>query len=92
MERDEKGRLQKGHGGLKPKGAISERTEMWNKLGEYVVTQGAERAMQVLAQMEDEEFLKNYMMMLEYFKPKQARNVHASDSNSPVIVQIHGNI
>jgi hypothetical protein len=92
MERDEKGRLQKGHGGLKPKGAISERTEMWNKLGEYVVTQGAERAMQVLGAMEDEEFLKNYMTMLEYFKPKQGRTVHASDTDSPVVIQIHGNI
>jgi hypothetical protein len=92
MERDEKGRLQKGHGGLKPKGAVSERTEMWNRLGEYVVTQGAERAMQVLGAMEDEEFLKNYMTMLEYFKPKQGRTVHASDTDSPVVIQIHGNI
>jgi len=62
------------------------------KLGEFIVTEGAHRAMAVLMEMENEEFLKNYMAMLEYFKPKQARNVHASDSNSPVIVQIHGNI
>jgi hypothetical protein len=48
--------------------------------------------MQVLGAMEDEEFLKNYMTMLEYFKPKQGRTVHASDTDSPVVIQIHGNI
>ena len=38
------GRLMKGHSGLKPKGAIHEKTEMWHKLGEFIVTEGAHRA------------------------------------------------
>jgi hypothetical protein len=83
---------QSGNPAGRPLGAVGEKAEMWNRLGEYVVTQGAERAMQVLGAMEDEEFLKNYMTMLEYFKPKQGRTVHASDTDSPVVIQIHGNI
>lgn len=83
---------QSGNPAGRPQGAIGEKAELWNQLGEFIVTTGAQRAMEALMEMENEEFLKNYMTMLEYFKPKQARNVHASDSNSPVIVQIHGNI
>jgi hypothetical protein len=76
----------------KPKGAVSEKTKLWDSLGEYVTTQGADRAMQILARMEDEDFLKNYMTMLEYFKPKQARHTHAGDESSPVIIQIPENL
>ena len=43
-------------------------------------------------EMENEEFLKNYMAMLEYFKPKQARNIHSGDEQNPVVINIHGNI
>jgi hypothetical protein len=76
----------------KPKGALSSKTKMWEALGEYVVTQGAERAMAALHAMDDEEFLKNYLTMLEYFKPKQARVTHAGDESSPVIIQIPENL
>ena len=90
--RDANGRLMKGHSGLKPKGAIHEKTEMWHKLGEFIVTEGAHRAMGILMEMDNEEFLKNYMAMLEYFKPKQARNIHSGDEQNPVVINIHGNI
>ena len=73
----------KGNPG-KPKGAISEKTRMWEELGQYVVTEGAERAMAVLAAMDDEDFLSAYMQMLEYFKPKQARVTHSGDAEAPV--------
>lgn len=76
----------------RPVGTKSEKMKMWEALGEYVVTGGAERAMHVLASMEDEDFLKNYMAMLEYFKPKQARHTHAGDESSPVIIQIPENL
>lgn len=76
----------------RPKGTVSERLKMWEALGEYVVTQGAERAMAALHAMDDEEFLKNYLTMLEYFKPKQARVTHAGDESSPVIIQIPENL
>lgn len=83
---------QSGNPSGKPKGALSARTKMWEALGEYVVTQGAERAMAALHAMDDEEFLKNYLTMLEYFKPKQARVTHAGDESAPVIIQIPENL
>ena len=75
--------FEKGNPG-KPKGAVSEKTKMWEELGQYIVTEGAERAMQVLAKMDDDQFLEQYMKMLEYFKPKQARVTHAGDADAPV--------
>lgn len=75
--------FEKGNPG-KPKGAVSEKTKMWEELGQYIVTEGAERAMQVLAKMDDDQFLEQYMKMLEYFKPKQARVTHAGDAEAPV--------
>lgn len=92
MERDSNGRLLPGHGGLKPKGAISEKQKMWEALGAYVISQGAERAMHILHTMDDDEYLKYYLTMLEFFKPKQARVTHAGDAKEPVVINMHGNL
>jgi hypothetical protein len=73
----------------RPVGSQNERTIMWQQLGDYVVTQGAERAMSVLHSMDDEDYLHYYLTMLEYFKPKQARTVHAGDSEAPVQIIIN---
>jgi hypothetical protein len=65
---------------------------MWEALGQYVVNEGAQRAMEVLAQMDDDQFIEQYMKMLEYFKPKQARVTHAGDKEEPVQIVIPPNI
>lgn len=57
----------------KPKGIKSAKTKAWEKLGEVIVNDSAERFMNILSEMKDEEFVKNYLMILEYFKPKQSR-------------------
>lgn len=87
-ERDSKGRLKKGHGGLKPQGAVSQKVKMWEELGSYVVNEGSERALQVLHSMDDEDFLHYYLTMLEYFKPKQARQTIVGEKDSPVQIII----
>jgi hypothetical protein len=76
----------------RPVGAVSEKLKMWEALGNYVVSQGAERAMHVLSTMDDEEYLKHYLTMLEFFKPKQARVTHAGDAKEPVVINMHGNL
>jgi hypothetical protein len=81
----------KGNPG-KPKGAISHRLQLWEALGAYVVNEGAERAMEVLATLDDETFLEQYMKMLEYFKPKQARVTHAGDAEAPVQIIVPPNL
>lgn len=73
----------------RPNGAVNKKTEMWNQLGEYVVTSGAQRAMTILGDMDDEDFLHYYLTMLEYFKPKQARQTIVGESDAPVQIIIN---
>ena len=76
----------------RPVGSKNERTIMWEQLGEYVVTSGAERAMAILASMDEAEFLHYYLTMLEYFKPKQARTQVVGDKEAPVQIIISDKI
>ena len=65
---------------------------MWNELGEWFVQEGAARCMRIMNDMEDEEYIKHYTALLEYFKPKQARVTHAGDDKAPVIIQVHSDL
>ncbi|MEK6479619.1 DUF5681 domain-containing protein [Catalinimonas sp. 4WD22] len=63
---------QSGNPNGRPKGS-SEKTKMWARLGEYITQEGAERYMNILQNMNDDEFIKRFEMILEYFQPKQSR-------------------
>ncbi len=63
----------KGHKGFKPRGAISAKTIAWNNLGDFITEQGAERLKRILAESDDATFMKVYIQLIEYFKPKQSR-------------------
>jgi DNA-binding Lrp family transcriptional regulator len=76
----------------RPQGALSEKTKMWNELGEWFTQQGAAKCMHIMNEMEDEEYIKHYTALLEYFKPKQARVTHAGDEKAPVIIQVHSDL
>lgn len=91
-ERDENGRLKKGHGGLKPKGATSEKSKQWEALAESIVGQHAERFNTILAQWaesgdpeQEEMFANNYTKILEYFKPKQNRTTVVGEQGAPPV-------
>jgi DNA-binding Lrp family transcriptional regulator len=73
----------------RPVGAVSDKVRMWNELGEWFVQEGAAKCMRIMNDMEDEEYIKHYTALLEYFKPKQARVTHAGDEKAPVIIQVH---
>jgi hypothetical protein len=95
MERDEQGRLKKGHGGLKPKGAKSEKTLQWEALGESITGQQAEQFNAFLDKLwksrDDQDKMiasELYLKTLEYFKPKQARNTIVGDADAPVQIII----
>jgi hypothetical protein len=95
MERDDKGRLVKGHGGLKPVGAKSQKSLQWEALGESITGQQAEQFNAFLDKLwnsrNDEDKMiasELYLKTLEYFKPKQARNTIVGDSDSPVQIII----
>ncbi len=87
MERNPDGTLRKGHGGLKPKGAVSEKTRVWNEISEWFKGEGIEAYQQELMKIRDEspnEFLKRFEAMLEYFQPKLSRTeLDANVKNEP---------
>jgi hypothetical protein len=43
-------------------------------------------------EMEDEEYIKHYTALLEFFKPKQARVTHAGDDKAPVVINVHSDL
>ena len=76
----------------RPQGAVSDKVRMWNELGEWFVQEGADKCMRIMNDMEDEEYIKHYTALLEYFKPKQARITHSGDEKAPVIIQVHSDL
>ena len=59
--------------GGRTKGTKNVKTSQWEELGAKIIGEGAERFMKVLDSLEDEDFTRNYIQILEYFKPKQQR-------------------
>ena len=76
----------------RPVGAVSDKVKMWNELGEWFVQEGAAKCMRIMNNMENEEYIKHYTALLEYFKPKQARITHSGDEKAPVIIQVHSDL
>jgi len=76
----------------RPVGTVSDKVKMWNELGEWFVSEGAAKCMRIMNDMEDEEYIKHYTALLEYFKPKQARITHSGDEKAPVIIQVHSDL
>lgn len=60
--------------GRKSRRGKSEKTKMWEALGEMITNEGANKAVKILNSMEGREFLQNYSNLLEYFKPKLQRS------------------
>ena len=68
----------------KPKGTKSAKTKQWEELGAKIIGESAERFMSVLDNLDDENFMRNYLMILEYFKPKQQRTEIKGELKSTV--------
>ena len=72
--------FKKGHKGAKPKGAISEKTKVWNEIGEWFASDGIEQYKTNLSEMlssgnpvQRAEGMKRLEAMMEFFKPKLNR-------------------
>lgn len=75
------GKFKEGNPG-KPKGAISEKTAIWNEISEWFKGEGIEAYQEELMNMREEntgEFLKRFETMLEYFQPKLSRTEFTGD-------------
>ena len=58
----------------------------WEKLGVWIIDKGSDRALRIIQEMDDEEYLESYYKLLSYFKPKlTATNV---TGNSTININI----
>ena len=81
IKRKPDGTFDKGTMG-KPKGAISEKTRVWNEISEWFKGEGIEAYQEELMRIRQEspnEFLKRFEAMLEYFQPKLSRTEFSGD-------------
>lgn len=72
----------------KPKGIKNARTKQWEALAEDIVTIHAERFNKSLANLEDEDFVKIYKDILNYFKPKISYNINKSEDEPLTRIEI----
>jgi len=71
--RDKKGQFVKGHGGSKPKGAKSERLQLWYELKEFILSEGSEKFIEELKKLDGQKYTDTFLKALEYFQPKLSR-------------------
>jgi len=79
---------QTGNPNGRPVGSKNAKTLQWEVLGNAIVTTPTERFNNCLAKMDDEEFVKSYAMILEYFKPKLARTEIQADVEVTTLKQL----
>ena len=58
------------HGKGRSAGSKNTKTQMWDELGETLVTTGATKFLEELNKLEGEAYLNMYVKVLSYFKPK----------------------
>ncbi len=77
--------FQKGHKyGERNKGVKKAKTQQWENIGAYLATEGAHKYIEILKNANGEEYLKHFEQVLEYFKPKLARQEHTGKDGGPI--------
>lgn len=74
--------FEKGHKLAKgrPKGSKNEKTEQWEKFATWFMSGGLERLEEEMGKLEGKDFVMTVKDLLEYFKPKLARNEGEKDN------------
>lgn len=70
-------------------GSKNKKTIAWTHLGGFLTENAAERAKDIMMDSDDTDFMKYYVMLLEYFKPKQARTELTGEDGNPISIQIY---
>ncbi len=87
--------IDKVPGSGKKKGSKDQKTLAWERIGEYVIGEGADRYVNIITKLPDKEFLNEFRAVLEYFKPKLRRSEFRSEvedfENKPIHITIHRN-
>lgn len=79
----------------RPAGSKNERTKQWEALGEAITgchSEAFNRVLNKFINSNDPAMAERgcalYLQACEYFKPKQARTVHAGDESAPITIVI----
>ena len=65
--------IDKVPGSGKQKGSKNQKTLAWERIGEYVIGEGADRYISIITTLPDKEFLTEFRAIIEYFRPKLTR-------------------
>ena len=77
----------KGEGG-RPKGVKNKNTLAWEALKDDIINLHTERFNTILTQLPPDKFVNTYLQVLEYFKPKLARNENVNENYNQQLVTI----
>ena len=78
----------KGEGG-RPKGVRNKNTLAWEALKDDIINLHTERFNTILTQLPPDKFVNTYLQVLEYFKPKLARNENVNENYNAQLVTIN---
>jgi hypothetical protein len=74
----------------KPKGVVHKKTEQWNALIESLKDEHTQRFNQVLGKLDDRDFIRVYLEILNYWKPKLSAatnmNLNASENSLSLVI------
>jgi len=65
--------IDKVPGSGKKKGSKDQKTLAWERIGEYVTGEGADRYLSILAKLPDKDYKIEFRAIVEYFRPKLTR-------------------
>lgn len=71
----------------RPKGARNQRTEEWEYFSEWMMTAGLDRFKQEIELLEGKDFIYVVKDLMEYFKPKLARQEVTGKDGKDLIPQ-----
>ena len=71
-----------------PNKGPSKKTQAWAQLGDFFTRAGAERAMKIMMESDDTDFMKHYSNLIELFKPKLARTELIDKGTKKIIIEI----
>ncbi len=79
--------FKKGEGG-RPVGTKNKATEAWHALKDDIINVHTERFNRILSELPPDKFVNTYLQVLEYFKPKLARNENVNENYNQQLVTI----
>ena len=89
-----KGQSKHPDSGMKP-GQKSLKVEAWERLGEYIINEGADRYLEYIRQLPEKDFIYEFRAVMEFFKPKLQRaevkheEVNPTDIQLPIFKIVH---